>query len=1364
MSSSPLHIHFLNKGLARFRQVLESIKPNANSSGLSSSGPRSWQNNSPANVQTCDINARDHMGRTVLHLACTSLEPYALEFVKALLQHPAINVNAHDDESHWTALHRALWVGNLPAVVLLLQHADMDTGIKDYDGYTAFDLYSSTIEGTLPTPGAQDLFIWGSNRNATLGLGDAGDRVFPEQVDLERNLVEEKPGSHFYPVRFKSIHMSRLHTVAVTTEGSSNVRACGFGLGGRLGQGPLQHTQYRFAPLSHVAHLCVRAAALGQDHTLIVTTSSDVYSWGMNRFHQLGYVIETKGPGTEETSQSTAKRISGPLKKEIVEGVAASKIASACFTKTDVFTWGTNRGQLGYAKAAQPVQIIPRKVTAVTQQPVDLCMTDSALCVLLVTKDVLCFYADTHFRISFPAQVFPPSIAPYRPPQVTSKFASILKVTCAEETFAAMSSLGDVFSWTLPELETSSASHSITPKPQRIWALRRQMHGAKDVALGADGSVILCTESGHVFVRTRNIKQQANTSNKAFKFHRVPVLNRVVQVTASTSGAYAALRVDPVVKPVAVRGPSLADSLANLLPVLKPGIRDGIRTKENSKMVNGPVEEDEDEDVGGDIAMLRDFCEILAHRRENNSPLSHHPVTLGDPNGDIQIFTSSGFLLQAHSFIFHARSARMTDLLNGCVRRLAEGNIVLTSHMANFSSKTRLTIQGCDALTIILLLQYFYTDRIIGVGDRRIEVATRSNCSLLGVGLPVIRLQLQRLSSILGLQLLSDVLDSISKREPRPTLETHMLNHFKALQTFDSHGGAINHDTLLVLKDRTIKCHSAQLRVRSPIFASLFSDPDWTINRWKEGVITIDLRHLDWRAMECVVRYICGGSEEETLEDMTNTITTTEELIDYLFHVMAAANELLLDKLILVCSRAVARHINPGNVCHILSEATFLYATDLMDSLHDYITVNLEYLLERGLLRDLTPEVARNLSAFIQLRQSEKLPVTRSNCLTFNAMSKWAEWLALQDIPQPSLRSRPSVLKSPSKTGLHFSPTVSGSPTNKASLYDRKPHIAASPPQLASEETSSSPNPTTPPSTPAPIPWKGKGVDRTVERVDMLSIIAEAESSKRAATIPKTRVIGFQVEEHLKNDSAPSSWPPKLSQRDRKKSLQESQNLTSSLLSPKPSLITAQNSPWKPLSKSLHSSQSTSDNPPSALTQSLKGRASSSASLQPAKSSSLTTETSKSLVPVITPVRTSSSSDYAARRRPSGDPWAISTPSVTAPVSDGVSRGASFVAIQEQQREQIRDDKKIKKSLLDIQEEERAKQVEADFERWWASEEAKVRMEQEMVNQATAASAKSQEPGNRPRQPRSKARGRKPSKNSGARVSSTAAAGPVAMS
>jgi hypothetical protein len=55
----------------------------------------------------------------------------------------------------------------------------------------------------------------------------------------------------------------------------------------------------------------------------------------------------------------------------------------------------------------------------------------------------------------------------------------------------------------------------------------------------------------------------------------------------------------------------------------------------------------------------------------------------------------------------------------------------------------------------------------------------------------------------------------------------------------------------------------------------------------------------------------------------------------------------------------------------------------------------------------------------------------------------------------------------------------------------------------------------------------------------------------------------------------------------------------------------------------------------------------------------------------------------------------------------------SFVAIQQLQLEQGTSSGKDKRSLLEIQEEEKARQAEEDFLKWWAAEEERVKAEAE---------------------------------------------------
>lgn len=229
--------------------------------------------------------------------------------------------------------------------------------LKDVEGYTPYDVYNSTVVGTNPPvdltssrPHAE-LFTWGSNRNATLGFVDGDDRAMPEQAVIKRDDSSSATGGldALKPLPVIDISMSKLHTTIITAESKDNIRSCGFASGGRLGPGATIHSHSQFSWIHPQGKFPqeIISLALGQDHTLAVNSSGEVLSWGLNRFQQLGYVIEGSNRSNEEQVQAAARKITGPLRNQVVLGIACCKTASACWTSTQLFTWGTNNGQLG---------------------------------------------------------------------------------------------------------------------------------------------------------------------------------------------------------------------------------------------------------------------------------------------------------------------------------------------------------------------------------------------------------------------------------------------------------------------------------------------------------------------------------------------------------------------------------------------------------------------------------------------------------------------------------------------------------------------------------------------------------------------------------------------------------------------------------------------------------------------------------------------------------------------------------------------------------------------------------------------------------------------------------------------------------
>ncbi|KAI0291047.1 regulator of chromosome condensation 1/beta-lactamase-inhibitor protein II [Multifurca ochricompacta] len=320
-------------------------------------------------------------------------------------------------------------------------------------------------------PAGLELYTWGANRNASLGHGNTDDRIHPEQVVLRprnvdgRDADERDAGSRksetialkLQHALVRDVQMSRLHTVVVTDESRVNIRACGFASTGRLGPGGGQHTQPSLSPIIQLASdVKITAIAVGQDHTLALTSDGVVLSWGLGHFSQLGY--DVPAPHV----QSSPRVISGPLRRERVRGVAACKSASACWTDNVLFTWWKNNGQLGYDKNASPVQPIPRVVTKVTKPVISVALNDTAMVCLLATQDVILLCNDAQSRVMFPSPTrLPLDFLAYRPLQA-SRTITTAQVFCNESMFSSFICWRDIHFQRSDAPCSRRASHSRT--------------------------------------------------------------------------------------------------------------------------------------------------------------------------------------------------------------------------------------------------------------------------------------------------------------------------------------------------------------------------------------------------------------------------------------------------------------------------------------------------------------------------------------------------------------------------------------------------------------------------------------------------------------------------------------------------------------------------------------------------------------------------------------------------------------------------------------------------------------------------------------------------------------------------------------
>ncbi|KAK9831792.1 hypothetical protein WJX74_009408 [Apatococcus lobatus] len=118
------------------------------------------------------------------------------------------------------------------------------------------------------------LFTWGRNKYGQLGLGHLDDCHIP-------NFVRSLSGT-----AFAQVSCGGDHTVVLSREGGG-VWSWGRGTWGQTGHG---HTDLVSLPkmVQALAHHCVEQVSAGHNHTLALSSSNQVWSWGSNEMGQAG--------------------------------------------------------------------------------------------------------------------------------------------------------------------------------------------------------------------------------------------------------------------------------------------------------------------------------------------------------------------------------------------------------------------------------------------------------------------------------------------------------------------------------------------------------------------------------------------------------------------------------------------------------------------------------------------------------------------------------------------------------------------------------------------------------------------------------------------------------------------------------------------------------------------------------------------------------------------------------------------------------------------------------------------------------------------------------------------------------------------
>ncbi|KAJ6160908.1 hypothetical protein N7470_004304 [Penicillium chermesinum] len=1032
---------------------LSKAKKAAGSSPGTSFLERSIGQRGSAALSRSDINARDHLGRTLLHHVASSTKPSAAAFAHALLDIPFIDIYAQDWESGWTALHRALYAGNATVAQALMAKDAFDATsfnklgnaghpsgslikIKDREGYSPFDLYGATISArdiketvqiagwpssmvldaagsdadSIDGPGivdahedgnytasvaikgqtdfsADEVFTFGSNKNLNLGLGDQDDRQFPERINLERpdhllhqfyreyherrtrgltveesfdtaqsqelpTLIKNKP------MKIQNVVMSKLHTAVITDDPEANLFMSGFGPGGRLGTGD-ETTRFAFVcietgPLSGKK---ISSVALGQDHSLAITKYGEIFSWGSNKFGQLGYGLPRTNNKNDVPIQTTPRQIFNPFKKEIIIGQLPLR-SIPWFLAIPVFTRSTTPRRVGASQFSSPIQM----VSAI----------DRATAVLLQNNEVWVFSQYGYTKLSFPLEASSRFIRDsFMATRYDASVNRITKLSCGGSTICALTSSGDVFTVEVNKPENSAAFTSTTnpakirnslATPVRAWSVKRSNMAASDVDVGQDGSIIICTTSGSAWKKEKRAKKKEDGS-KEFKFARIPGLSRAVAVRSNAFGAYAVAQreYDVTKEQIHVNESTLLDDILPLSPFIIPGPDEVDLILDESLLA-----------LSSAMAMKRSI--MMSSHVENHflSVYTEGTIWLVSSTCDLRI--------PVHRFLLNGRSPVLRKALEEFRKTYYSSVSDVLEIEYDKEGHIQIKFRGLDFLTVMNLAFFLYTDNILDVWHKARTFAENTALHR------QVRSEVMRLAQQLGLPTLERAARLMI--EPVPSLKNDMafaINHDSFFE---------DADVVVELNGDSVKVHSHIVCQRCPFFEALFhglSAGQWLATRRAErsDFVHVDLKHIDRSIFDFVLKYIYTDTEEQMFDEVrTNTL---DDFIDLVLDVMYVANELMIDRLSQICQKTIGRFVDNRNIAYLLNSVAPIYIREFKDAALEYICLDLEAMLANRYLEGLADDLLKELDAVCRDNQLSYFPISRGRNTEAYVFEKYPE-------------------------------------------------------------------------------------------------------------------------------------------------------------------------------------------------------------------------------------------------------------------------------------------------------------------------------------------------------------------------------------
>jgi len=680
------------------------------------------------------------------------------------------------------------------------------------------------------------------------------------------------------------------------------------------------------------------------------------------------------------------------MKKEMIIGAAASSFHSVIFTSTALYTFGKNEGQLGLMDAdarSLEIQVAPRRVgVSILQSPISMVSAiDRATTILLESHDVVVL---THYgwtKVVFQLEGFTNVLSGTSATRYDPAGNLISKITSGGNSICAISTFGEVFTVDVTKkLDPLATNQSTTnpskarnalPQPSKLWSIGKPHMAATDVAVGQDGSIILCTVSGSVWRKEKRAKiklagAKGNAAKpKDYKFVRIPNINRAVGVRSNAYGAYAAIRKDCDVtrRQIVVERPTIWDTMFTMLPFrdLADVGNDEDSDTENprprfwtsSTSVSSPAHIKQAILLSGDI---QSQVQKLMSKYEPLS-LSQYDLWITSTISDVRIPAHS-FLVKGRSPVLRQALAEFQTSYYFCIPDVLSIEYGPDGYI-------QLVFLGADFFTILNFVFYLYTENIVDFWHHTQQtphLASRYR---------QIRSELMKIGGSLDMGCLERAARVMT--EPARCLNVDMNTAFIDSNLFQDADVRIE-----LANEVEIPAHSALLSRRCPFFEGLFigrAGGSWLNSRRDRSdeisdLIRVDLKHVEEQVFRMVLRHIYVDAGEELFDAVVTA--DLDEFIDLIIEVMAVSNELMLDRLSQVCQKMLGQYVTTRNICQLLNAVAPCSVNEFKHAGLEYICMNLETMLEHRLLEEIDEDLLTELDETVQENQLACFRFTRS--------------------------------------------------------------------------------------------------------------------------------------------------------------------------------------------------------------------------------------------------------------------------------------------------------------------------------------------------------------------------------------------------